>query len=57
MNNSTKAIAIAYPSNEANRKYHNLTTGAKHVYDMSIRAEVTASYEAASSSVYNAHFN
>ena len=57
MNNSTKAITIAYPSNEANRKYHDLTTGAQHVYDMSIRAEVTDSYEVASSSVYNAHFN
>lgn len=57
MNNSAKSITIAYPSNEANRKYHSLTVGAQHVYDMSIRAEVTSSYEAASSSVYNSHFN
>ena len=57
MNNQTKTITVSYPSNEANRKYHELKTGAKHVHDMTIRAEITASYEAASSSVYNSHFN
>lgn len=57
MNNSAKSITIAYPSNEANRKYHTLSDGAKHVYDMTIRAEITDSYEHASSSVYNSHFN
>ena len=57
MDNANREIVVAYPSNEANRKYHTLETDAQHVYDLSIRAEVTTNYEQASSSVYNAHFN
>jgi len=57
LDNSNKEITVAYPSNEGNRKYHTASEGAQHVYDLTIRAEVTDSYELALPSVYNAHFN
>ena len=56
-NNSENSICIAYPSNEANRKYHNLVKDYQQVCDYSIRSEITSSYEEATSTVYNAHFN
>ena len=57
LDNTNKEITVAYPSNEGNRKYHAAGEGAQHVYDLTIRAEVTESYEKAMPSVYNAHFN
>ena len=57
LDNTNKGISVSYPANEGNRVYHDATDGAMHVYDLTIRAEVTDSYETALPSVYNAHFN
>ena len=57
LNSTAKSMTVAYPSNEANRKYHDLASGAKHVYELSLRAERTPSFLEAMPSFYNAEFN
>ena len=57
LDNTNKAIYVSYPSADSGRLYHGVSTGAQHVYDLTIRAEITDSYETATPSVYNAHFN
>ena len=57
LDNTNKGISVSYPANTGNRLYHDAKTGAMHVYDLTIRAEITDSYEEALPSVYNAHFN
>ena len=52
--NSAKNITISYPYKGY---YHTAKADAQHVYDLSIRAEVTENYNVASSNTYNAHFN
>jgi hypothetical protein len=49
-------VEVAYPGRDSSRKYHDIAEGATHVYDMSIRAAVTESYDTATAEVYNAHF-
>lgn len=50
------AIEIAYPARDSARKYFTTEEGKRIVYDLTLRAEATDSYAAATSSVYNAHF-
>ena len=49
-------IEIAYPSRDTARRYFDVEQGARIVYDLTLRAENTESYPAATASVYNAHF-
>ena len=57
LDNNKKSITVSYPSADAGKIYHEVNDGAQHVYDLTIRAEITESYETATPSVYNAHFN
>jgi hypothetical protein len=52
-----KRLEIAYPSKDTTRRYHEISEASKHVYDVSIRVEVTTDYDEASISTYNSHFN
>ena len=56
LNEADPAIEIAYPSRDTARRYFSVEEGKRIVYDLTLRAEDTPSYAAATSSVYNAHF-
>ena len=49
-------IEITYPSRDTSRKYFDIAAANQIVYDLSLRAEATADFAAAMSSVYNAHY-
>lgn len=51
--NVNQSITVGYPY----QTFHTGGEGVQHVYDLSIRAEVTKNYSSATASVYNAHFN
>jgi hypothetical protein len=50
------SIQIDYPSRDTARRFHALSEGGKHVFDLSLRGEKTENYEKATVSTYNAHF-
>ncbi len=51
------AIEIAYPARDSARRYFDIEEGKQIVYDMTLRAERSASFSQATASVYNAHFD
>ncbi|MCK9537474.1 MAG: hypothetical protein M0R05_07860, partial [Bacilli bacterium] len=50
-------IEIAYPSLDTSRKFHPISEGAQHVFDMSLCATRCEDYNTAMISAYNTHFN